>query len=120
MHFLFIGCGIYNVGTRIELAEKFTELSVLGLVGVGRQFNCFPLRRNTRRGIKVHLKVVQVSISYKAFLLLFSLHNQRTRGLRLQESISGFSRRKVVNLMTAQILRNLEMASGEPTILEKL
>ena len=103
MHLLFTGCGIYNVGTRIELAEKFTDESVLGLVGVGRQFNCFPLRRNTRRGMKVHFQVVQVSITNKAFLLLFALHNQRTRGLRLQKSISGFSRRKVVNLMTAQI-----------------
>ena len=100
--------------------QKITEESVLGLVGVGRQFNCFPLRRNTRRGIKVHLQVVQVSIAYKALLLFFALHNQRTRGLRLQKSISGFSRLKVVNLMTAQVLRILEMASGEPAILEKL
>ena len=116
MHLLFAGCGIYNVGTRIE----FMEESVPGLVGVGRQFSCFPLKRNTRRGRKVHLQVVQVSIAYKALLLFFALHNQRTRGLRLQKSISGFSRLKVVNLMTAQVLRILEMASGEPAILEKL
>ena len=109
MHLLFAGCGIYNVGTRIE----FMEESVPGLVGVGRQFSCFPLKRNTRRERKYPLPT-------KHYYCFFALHNQRTRGLRLQKSISGFSRLKVVNLMTAQVLRILEMASGEPTILEKL
>ena len=49
MHLVFTGCGTYNVGTRIELAEKFTEESVLGLVGVGKQLSCFPLKRKERK-----------------------------------------------------------------------